>query len=204
MTAGAACGVLLLLTFAIGLGDLQSAPAPPSESGDSSVGFDAGVAPTPARSAAAAATEPAKEPPSELLFPVPSVSPATMADSFLDRRGERTHHAVDIMAARHAEVVAVEDGTVARIMTSAAGGRSVYQRSRDQKFIYYYAHLQGYAPGLTEGTKVRRGQVLGFVGTTGNAPPNTPHLHFAIARVESSDRWWGGAPVDPYPIWRER
>ena len=76
------------------------------------------------------------------------------------------------------------------------------QWSADYRYCYYYAHLQAYAPDLAEGQTVRRGQVLGYVGTTGNAPANTPHLHFAIARVETKNQWWGGAPVDPYPILR--
>jgi murein DD-endopeptidase MepM/ murein hydrolase activator NlpD len=139
--------------------------------------------------------------PADLLFPGPAVSQAAMANSFADRRGARTHHAVDILAPRHAEVVAVADGSIARLMTSAAGGIAVYQWSGDQRVVYYYAHLQGYAPDLAEGRPVARGQVLGYVGTTGNAPPNTPHLHFAITRVEKGGLW-GGAPVDPYPIWR--
>jgi murein DD-endopeptidase MepM/ murein hydrolase activator NlpD len=205
MTVGAVSGFLLLLTFVIGLRHLQGAAGQASPSLDSGAALDEGL--SPARGPATKAVSPAEnlDPhPSELLFPVPAVSPATMADSFLDRRGARVHHAVDILAPRHADVVAVADGTVARIMTSTAGGLSVYQRSSDQNFIYYYAHLQTYAPGLAEGASVRRGQVLGFVGTTGNAPPNTPHLHFAIARVEAKDRWWGGAPIDPYPIWRRR
>ena len=205
MTAGAVSGFLLLLTFAVGLRPLRGAAGPPAPSLDSGVVLEESVAPGPARASvpvAASLAEDRGPRPSELLFPVPAVSPATMADSFLDRRGERVHHAVDILAPRHAEVVAVADGTVARIMTSTAGGLSVYHRSADSKFIYFYAHLHAYAPGLTEGAPVRRGQVLGFVGTTGNAPPNTPHLHFAIARVESKDRRWGGAPVNPYPIWR--
>lgn len=203
MTAGAVSGFVLLLTFAIGLRHLPGASGPPSTAMDPGVALDPGV---PAASApVTAASSPAadgQDHPPELLFPVPSVSPATMANSFLDRRGARWHHAVDILAPRHAEVVAVADGTVARITSSTAGGLSVYQRSADQKFIYFYAHLQAYAPGLAEGAPVRRGQVLGFVGTSGNAPPNTPHLHFAIARAESKDRWWGGVPVNPYPIWR--
>lgn len=204
MTAGAVSGFLLLLTFVIGLRHLQSAASQASARVDSGVMFEGGLSPRVATSEAAGPVEDRGDRPSELLFPVPAVSPATMGDGFLDRRGARVHHAVDILAPRHADVVAVADGTVARVMTSTAGGLSVYQRSTDQKFIYYYAHLQAYAPGLAEGATVRRGQVLGFVGTTGNAPPNTPHLHFAIARVESKDRWWGGVPIDPYPIWRRR
>ncbi|MEO8359012.1 MAG: M23 family metallopeptidase, partial [Vicinamibacteria bacterium] len=117
----------------------------------------------------------------DLLFPVPAVTPKSMANSFTDSRGKRIHHAVDILAPRHSEIVAVVDGTVARMMSSVAGGIAVYQYDDDHDFVFYYAHLQGYAPGLKEGDSVKRGQVLGYVGTTGNAPANTPHLHFAIA-----------------------
>jgi murein DD-endopeptidase MepM/ murein hydrolase activator NlpD len=140
--------------------------------------------------------------PGEILFPVPGVSPKAMADSFHDARGARTHHAVDILAPRNSEVVAVADGTIARMMTSAAGGIAVYQWNADATLVYYYAHLEGYAKGLAEGQTVTRGQVLGYVGTTGNAPANTPHLHFAISRVDKKGRWWGGAPVNPFPLWR--
>jgi murein DD-endopeptidase MepM/ murein hydrolase activator NlpD len=137
-----------------------------------------------------------------LLFPVPAVSPASMANSFADARGSRSHHAVDIMAPRNSEIIAVDDGVIAKLMVSAKGGLSIYEWNPDRTLVYFYAHLQAYAPGLEEGQTVRRGQVIGYVGTTGNAPPNTPHLHFAIAQVGDKDRWWGGVPVDPFPIWR--
>jgi peptidoglycan LD-endopeptidase LytH len=137
-----------------------------------------------------------------LQFPVPAVSPNAMADSFADRRGSRTHHAVDIFAPRHSFVVAVDDGTVAQLSRSAAGGISVYQFDASERYCYFYAHLEGYAPGLAEGQPLKRGQVIGFVGTTGNAPRNTPHLHFAISLVPAPKQWWGGSPIDPFPIWR--
>jgi len=140
--------------------------------------------------------------PDDLLFPVPAVSPSAMANSFNDARGERVHHAVDILAPRHSEVVAVADGSIARLVTNAAGGITIYEWGAGQRFVYYYAHLQEYARGIAEGETVRRGQVIGYVGTTGNAPPGTPHLHFAIARVDKVNQWWGGTPIDPYPIWR--
>jgi peptidoglycan LD-endopeptidase LytH len=161
---------------------------------------------TPAPAAGAAITdavEPSELKDRDLLFPVPVVSASAMANSFDDHRGERVHHAVDILAPRNSEVVAVTDGTIARMMTSAAGGIAVYQFSADQRYCFYYAHLQSYARDLFEGNQVKRGQVLGYVGTTGNAPANTPHLHFAIAKVEKKNQWWGGKPVNPYPIWRQ-
>lgn len=162
---------------------------------------EARAEPDPRTGGAASDADPALRP-EELLFPAPAASRAAMADSFNDARGGRVHHAVDIMAPRHSEVVAVADGSIARLTSSPAGGVAVYEWSAGRRFVYYYAHLQGYAPGLLEGQTVRRGQVLGYVGSTGNAPANTPHLHFAIARVERKDQWWGGAPVDPYPLWR--
>lgn len=164
------------------------------------------------RGAAEAAPEPeassislpaaSDRPPADLLFPVPAVSRASMANSFTDARGERVHHAVDIMAARHSEVVAAASGRIAKVIWSGAGGNSVYQWSADKRFVYYYAHLEAYAPGLVEGDHVERGQLLGYVGTTGNATPDRPHLHFAISRTKTRDQWWGGAPINPYSIWR--
>lgn len=137
-----------------------------------------------------------------LRFPVPTVPSSAMSDSFGDRRGQRTHHAVDILAPRHSPVVAVDDGTVARLLHSSAGGISVYQFDTSERYCYLYAHLEAYAGGLAEGQEVKRGQVLGYVGTTGNAPPRTPHLHFAVFLVTVPKQWWGGRPIDPYPIWR--
>jgi len=183
LTSAGALGGLLFLLVCVVVPARQEARAEP--------GAGAG--------GAASAADPRPE---KLLFPVPAASRAAMADSFNDARGGRVHHAVDILAPRHSEVVAVADGSIARLTSSAAGGIAVYEWGAGQRFVYYYAHLQGYAPGLLEGQTVRRGQVLGYVGTTGNAPANTPHLHFAIARVERKNQWWGGAPVDPYPLWR--
>jgi murein DD-endopeptidase MepM/ murein hydrolase activator NlpD len=137
-----------------------------------------------------------------LQFPVPAASLAAMSDSFEDPRGARTHHAVDIMAPRGSPVVAVDDGAVAKLSTSPAGGIAVYQFDRAERHCYYYAHLERYAAGLSEGQAVKRGQVIGYVGTTGNAPRHRPHLHFAIAEVVAPKQWWGGRPIDPYPLWR--
>jgi murein DD-endopeptidase MepM/ murein hydrolase activator NlpD len=136
-----------------------------------------------------------------LQFPVPAVSPRSMSNSFEDRRSRGAHHAVDIFAPRHSFVVAVDDGTVVQLARTAAGGITVYQFDTAQRYCYYYAHLEGYVPGLIRGQEVKRGQVLGYVGTTGNAPRNTPHLHFAISLVAAPKQWWGGSPIDPYPIW---
>jgi len=118
------------------------------------------------------------------------------------RSGQRQHEAIDILAPRNTPVVAVEDGTVAKLFNSKAGGLTLYQFDPSQQFSYYYAHLDRYAEGIKEGDRVRRGQLLGYVGTSGNAPKDTPHLHFAVYRLTSEKRWWEGTPIDPYDILR--
>ena len=141
-------------------------------------------------------------PVARLLFPVPAVSPGAMSDGFAERRGYRTHLAVDIRAPRGSAVVAVDDGTVARLSSSQAGGISIYQLDAAGRYCFFYAHLERYAEGLAEGQPVKRGRLLGYVGTTGNATARTPHLHFAISEVTVPKQWWGGRPVDPYPLWK--
>jgi murein DD-endopeptidase MepM/ murein hydrolase activator NlpD len=138
----------------------------------------------------------------DLLFPVPAVSAAAMSDGFSELRGARMHEAVDILAPRGSAVVAVDDGTLARLLNSPAGGISVYQFDPAERYYYFYAHLERYVAGLVEGEAVKRGQTIAYVGTSGNAPPNTPHLHFAIAEVTTPKHWWGGRPINPYPLWR--
>jgi peptidoglycan LD-endopeptidase LytH len=139
--------------------------------------------------------------PGRLRFPVPAVPSAAMSDSFAQARGERSHLAVDILAPRGSPVVAVDDGTLARLSRSPAGGISVYELDAGRRYCFVYAHLERYAEGLVEGQPVKRGEVIAYVGTTGNAPANTPHLHFAIHEVSSPKQCWGGRPVDPYPLW---
>ena len=138
-----------------------------------------------------------------LLIPVEGVEAEDLVSSFHDRRGAaRTHEAIDILAPMGTPVRAVEDGTVAKLFNSKAGGITIYQLDPSRRYIYYYAHLERYADGLREGLEVDRGQVIGYVGTSGNAPRNAPHLHFAIFRVLDPQRWWGGAPVNPYLVLR--
>jgi peptidoglycan LD-endopeptidase LytH len=139
-----------------------------------------------------------------LLIPVQGVRPAALSDNFNDARagGLRVHHALDIMAARGTPVLAVEDGRIIRLHAGGAGGITVYQLDGSGRYGYYYAHLDRYADGLAEGRKVTRGDVLGYVGSTGNASASAPHLHFAIYEVADSRRPWRGRPVDPYPLWR--
>jgi len=137
----------------------------------------------------------------ELTVPVQGIEPDKLVRSYHDARsGGREHEALDILAPRGTPVVAVEDGTIAKLFNSKAGGITVYQFDPGQNYSYYYAHLDRYADGIKEGMPVRRGQVLGYVGTSGNAPKDTPHLHFAIFRLTAEKHWWEGTPIDPYDI----
>jgi murein DD-endopeptidase MepM/ murein hydrolase activator NlpD len=99
-------------------------------------------------------------------------------------------------------VLAAADGRVLKLFTSAAGGLTVYVLDPTSRFVYYYAHLDAYRPGLAEGQAVRAGETLGTVGSSGNAAPAAPHLHFAVARLGDARRWWAGTPVDPRPLLR--
>ena len=138
----------------------------------------------------------------KLIVPVQGIAAAAIPPSFDDMRGARRHNAIDILAPRGTPVLAADDGTVAKIDTSAGGGLSLYLAGPRERFIYYYAHLDSYRRGIAEGMRVQKGDTIGFVGTTGNAPPNTPHLHFAIALADEDNRWWKGTPLDPLPLLR--
>lgn len=137
-----------------------------------------------------------------LLLPVDGVDRRDLRPSFTEDRGARAHEAIDILAPRNTPVRAVTDGYIAKLFTSDYGGLTIYQFDATEKYCYYYAHLERYADGLTEGARVDRGQIIGYVGTSGNAPENTPHLHFAIFALGPEKRWWEGTPVDPYPALR--
>ena len=141
--------------------------------------------------------------PSGLAVPVQGVSVRQLVDTYAEARGggTRVHDAIDIMAPAGTPVVAAAEGTVEKLFFSRGGGGiSVYVRSPDRRWIYYYAHLQEYAPGLTEGQEVERGTLLGRVGSTGNASPDGPHLHFAVHRTDPADDWHSGTAVNPYPL----
>ena len=138
-----------------------------------------------------------------LGMPVQRMKISDMRDTFNESRGnQRRHEATDILAPRGTPVLAVEDGTIVKLFWSVPGGRTIYQFDPSKQYCYYYAHLDGYAAHLAEGIPVRRGDVIGFVGTTGNAPPGTPHLHFGITKTGPDKKWWGGTPIDPYPLLR--
>jgi peptidoglycan LD-endopeptidase LytH len=139
-----------------------------------------------------------------LFLPVQGIRPEQLHDTFNESRGagERIHEALDIMAPRNSPVLAVEDGRVAKLFTSKQGGLTIYQFDPTATYAYYYAHLDHYAEGLKEGDVLRRGQVIGYVGTTGNASPDAPHLHFAIFRLTPEKQWWKGDPVNPFGLLR--
>jgi peptidoglycan LD-endopeptidase LytH len=141
--------------------------------------------------------------PSGLAIPVAGMSAAQLVDTYSQSRagGARVHNAIDIMAPRGTPVVAAAPGTVEKLYFSQGGGGiSAYVRSEDGQWIYYYAHLDAYAPGLAEGQRVARGQAIGTVGSSGNANPAGPHLHFAVHRMAAGERWHQGTPVNPYPL----
>lgn len=137
----------------------------------------------------------------KLIVPVAGVQPNQLLDTFADSRSEgRVHDAIDIPAAQGTPVVAAADGQIIKLLQSELGGTTIYQLSTDKKFILYYAHLQRYADGLSEGKSVRQGEVIGYVGDSGNAGPGNYHLHFSIAAVSDPRRYWEGVNINPYPL----
>lgn len=140
-----------------------------------------------------------------LLIPVAGVGPGQLRDSFQDARSEgRTHRALDIMAPRDTAVLATDDGRVLKLHQSDRGGIMLYQSDRSGTYVYYYGHLMRYADGICEGKTVSRGEIIGFVGDTGNAGAGNYHLHFGISKMTASGRWSGGEPINPYPILVEK
>ena len=176
-------------------------PAPTPEAAQAATG-GAVDAPHPAPTPPNAAGPPTVMP-SGLAIPVIGVQPGQLVDTFTQARagGARVHDAIDIMAARGTPVVAAADGTLEKLFFSQGGGGiTAYVRSPDRQWIYYYAHLDRYAPGLQEGQAIHRGDPIGFVGSTGNASPDGPHLHFAISHMGPTDGFWQGTPINPYPL----
>ena len=137
----------------------------------------------------------------DLTFPVVGVKAENVIDTFTQSRsGGRVHEATDIMADRGTPVVAVDDGVIKKLFLSKPGGITIYQFDPSETYTYYYAHLDRYAEGLREGMTARRGQVIGYVGFTGNANPGAPHLHFAIFELGPEKQYWKGTPINPYPL----
>jgi murein DD-endopeptidase MepM/ murein hydrolase activator NlpD len=135
-----------------------------------------------------------------LEIPVRGVERTALMDSFSEARAEGRHEAIDILVPRNTPVIAVEDGTIAKLFQSKAGGTTIYQFDPTSTYAYYYAHLERYADRLREGLAVRRGDLIGYVGTSGNAPKNTPHLHFAIFKLGDDKRWWQGTAINPFDV----
>ena len=220
--AGAATMGMLVV-----IGERRATPPPTQSAREAN---DAAARATPPESSPGVSIEPTKnagEPPAVLPPPAPSpgaapgmhadptadlrerrlelpVQGATrdkLHDSFDEKRGgSRRHEAIDILAPLNTPVLAVENGTIAKLFRSDAGGITIYQFDPSSTYVYYYAHLDHYAPGLAEGKRVVRGQVIGYVGVTGNAPKDTPHLHFAIFKLTAEKKWWQGTPIDPYDV----
>jgi murein DD-endopeptidase MepM/ murein hydrolase activator NlpD len=140
-----------------------------------------------------------------MLIPVSGVEAKELVDSFDGMRsGSRHHNALDIMAARNTPVLSATDGVVLKLHNSAAGGLTIYESDPSSKFVMMYGHLDSYRPGLKEGERLKRGQIIGFVGTTGNASPLAPHLHFQITRNDNLKEWWKGTPLNPFLVFRPK
>ncbi|HLT45076.1 MAG TPA: M23 family metallopeptidase [Luteimonas sp.] len=173
----------------------EAPPTPPDP------GAATAAPPAPPVAAAPATPQPPAVSPSGLIVPVRGVRPDQLHDTFGDARGsERSHEALDIMAPAGTPVLAVADGHVEKLFDSERGGLTIYQFEDTGTWCYYYAHLQSYAPGLAEGQAVERGEVIGYVGSSGNADPAAPHLHFAVFALTPERQWWKGEAINPYPL----
>lgn len=197
--AGFACGLVFLAALLRWSGGLHAkASARPSEPRESQTL----PVPKPAlQPDIRRAPDPTPEQP-RLGIPVQGVRADQLRDDFEETRGGRRHEAIDIMAPRGTPVLAADAGTVVKLFLSKPGGLTVYEFDDSQTYCYYYAHLDSYAPGVKEGTLLRKGEILGYVGSTGNAPPDAPHLHFAIFKLGPDRHWWEGMPIDPYGLLR--
>jgi peptidoglycan LD-endopeptidase LytH len=200
---GALSVLLVVIAFErFAPGPRGSSPGP-EISGPSSADASAGrpLALGNPRPAAPATTDPAAAATSRLLIPVHGVAAADLVDTYEEARGEgRRHDAIDIMAPRGTPVLAAADGVVMKLFQSDLGGTTLYQLAPDGRTIYYYAHLDRYAPRMSEGRVLRRGEVLGYVGNTGSAGPGNYHLHFEVSTTEDPAQYWGGIPQNPYPL----
>ncbi len=134
-------------------------------------------------------------------MPIAGLKPANILDTFNDTRGSgRKHEATDILSPRGTPILAMDEGNVVKLFTSKLGGLTVYQFDNQGAYCFYYAHLDRYAEGLKEGMLLRKGDKLGYVGSTGDADAKTPHLHLAINKLATDKHWWQGSPLNPYPI----
>jgi murein DD-endopeptidase MepM/ murein hydrolase activator NlpD len=137
----------------------------------------------------------------KLLVPVEGIKASQLTDNFGQPRGKDRHHeALDIMAPKGTQVLAAGDGKLVKLFKSKAGGLTAYQFDPGENYAYYYAHLDRYAPGVKEGMTLKRGDLVGYVGSTGNADPKAPHLHFAVVELTPEKQWWKGRSINPYPL----
>src|SRR5690242_3331349 len=137
------------------------------------------------------------------LLPVAGIRPDQLTDSFDEpREGTRRHHAIDILASRGTPVLAADDGRVLRVSWNSAGGNTVYATDSESRLVYYYAHLDHYHEPIAAGMPLAKGDTIGFVGTTGNAPKDIPHLHFQVMRMPHDGKYWNGEPINPFSILR--
>lgn len=194
---------------------VQTAPAPASDSVrpgvaavpdsffyDSAIGLEPPAPETPLSVPASASDVDALRAQSPVV-PVAGVEQKDLVDSFDDRRGSaRQHNAIDIMAPRNTPAIAAVAGTIVKLHSSAAGGLSIYMKDATSRFMLMYGHLEGYRPGLAEGASVRRGEIIGFVGSSGNATPSAPHLHFQVMRSDNEKDWWKGTPINPFLLYQ--
>ncbi len=175
-----------------------TAPSPPPAPPVAAPSPPAPIPDLPPAATEVPAAQPAAAP---LLIQVKGIEARQLSDTYNESRGAgRPHEAIDIVAPRGTPVIAVADGKVVKLFNSKPGGLTVYQFDLDEKLAYYYAHLDSYAPGLAEGQQLKRGELVGYVGTSGNANPATPHLHFAIFVLSPEKRWWKGTAINPYPL----
>lgn len=221
--AGFATGMLVIAValWAGGRLHTSAAPSPPAAARSKSPAPLPEAAPLPDTGASRLPPPPVQVPPAapeadrqvpgnapgteltarHLLVPVEGVHPQDLVDTFDDARAQgREHEAIDIMAPRGTPVIAAGEGNVVKLFTSKQGGLTVYQFDNSRTWCYYYAHLDRYEPGLKEGVLLRKGERLGYVGSTGDASPDAPHLHFAIIRLGPEKRWWEGTAINPFPI----
>lgn len=191
-------------------GQVATARAPPPAGTPPAGGRVAGSVPATANTSAPFPHAPAGTvgPPvvssSGLIIPVAGVKPSQLVDTYAQGRSEgRVHEAIDIMAPEGTPVLAAIDGRVAKLFTSVRGGIAIYQFDPAERRVYYYAHLRGYAAGLADGQMLRQGQVIGYVGSTGNVTPGSPHLHFSVGDLGAEKKYWKSTPVNPFPLLRQ-
>lgn len=223
LAAGGVIGVILIVYAAIFLTRTATTPDPSAPSpeitaiaaqrldateppsADVAAPESRAGAPVNSRQPAAVAAAPVAAPPSDfprpLIIPVSGVPTGMLSDNYDDpRSGGREHRAIDIMAERGTPVLAADDGTIVKLFDSDRGGLTIYQFDPTETYSYYYAHLDAYADALEEGQSVKRGDLIGYVGTSGNAPDSAPHLHFQISELDEDKSWWLGEPMNPFPI----